>query len=427
MKPIPRIKCAVFVRRGALLAEQRHTGGAHRIDGRRMRRRLRYFIFGARGVDANRDGILRALCVTLLVGLPGGCVSARPEPRTPRPMPIFRSADGRVAITVLGTLSHLPARPDARTRLDWFLYGPDDEGGSALRRPQGIAVSPDALFIADQGRRDLLRFDLKTRRFGSWIRPADRPDCPVAVSTDPDGNVYVVDASTRSVLKYDNRGGRQTVTMPNSISSNAGAFRPSAVLWHGGILYVADAGLQRVHRWDTTAQNWLAPLGPQLGDQTLTLPAGMAMADSGVLLVADALLGVVHRVDSNSGPLPVLGEYGGEDGQLIRPNAVACSASGLVFVSDAGRESLVVFDRNGHFLVEVAGIPGTWDGLLAPAGVVVTPQPMIQPQSTPQPPEADEGIPEFVLVSDLLRGEVTILRIDQLQGSTISDQGSASR
>ncbi len=133
------------------------------------------------------------------------------------------------------------------------------------------------------------------------------------------------------------------------------------------------------------------------------MPTGLAVAPRGELLVADGLLGVIHRFDTSGKQLDPIGEYGGEEGQLIRPTAVVCTPSGFVVAADAGREALMIFDSGGTFVMEVGGPKGSWNGFLLPSGLTVLQGDV---RSTAVEPSGD-----WIAVSDTMRGDVVIVAI----------------
>jgi DNA-binding beta-propeller fold protein YncE len=338
-----------------------------------------------------------------------GCASHKPiAPAPPRPVS-FTSADGRVTATIHGPLRREPIKLSAQKRLERFLYGPEDEPASVLRRPQGITSAGGFLYIADQGLPDVLRYDLANRTYTRWIRSGDRPTCPIAAAADDAGRVYVADAAKRTVLLFDNQGHREPDLSPDPDGS--GLFRPGALLVHGGIVYVADGNARQVRRYDFAMHAWLIPIGPGSGDDALAMPAGLAMTPRGELLVTDAILGLIHRFDADGKPLKPIGEYGAETGQLIRPMGIACTPSGVVLVADAGRESVMAFDRDGAFLFEIAGPSGDWNGFIMPTGIAVLPGYESITNPTDKAENAGGSQPEWAVVSDTMRGSLTLLNI----------------
>ncbi len=351
----------------------------------------------------------RGVFCTLLALITAGCASHRPGTNEPFRPAVFHSTEGRVTVTVHSDLRREPARPTSRKRLEWFLYGPDDEPANILRRPQGLSIAGGFLYIADQGLPDVLRYDLASRTFSRWIGAGDRPTCPIAAVADDSDHVYIADAARRVVSVFNERGHRQMDLAMDADGS--GLSRPSALLVNSDTLYIADSEAHLVRRWNTSRKVWMTPLGPGEDGSKLAMPVGLAMTPQGELLVTDAMLGVIHRFGADGIQISPIGEYGGEAGQLIRPIGIACTPSGIIVVADAGRESVMLFDSQGNFILEIGGPKKSWSGFVIPAGVAVLPA-LGQPASTDSTADPSAlPIPEWVAVSDTMRGALTLMSI----------------
>jgi len=324
-------------------------------------------------------------------------------------------------VIVYGSVGRLRPEQEQTSALERFLYGPD--AGRAppyrLRNPQGMALYVDRLLVCDQGAPDILAVDLATGRSRSYGDADHPPRCPVDLAVDGEGNVYVADTTLGVVLVYDSsqhwRG--QLVNPAGRVSgaerSNAtyGRSRPAAVLVHRGTLYVGDVGTRTVARYDLAMRQWLTPLAPGEDLPPLVAPTGLGVTRDDVILVAGAVTGVGHRVRPDGRWTEPVGSPGREPGQFVRPKHVCCTDSGLIFVTDVGRQSVLVFDASGGFLFEVAG-GADWKGFAFPAGLVA-----IGPSEVAavmQRVNADAVSPpdECVIVSDTLSNEsLTVLGV----------------
>ncbi len=289
----------------------------------------------------------------------GGCATPQGTVQTAGAPIVYSTSRPGLQLAVYS--NPFGSRPEAETdsRLQRFLYGPQNTASPVVRNPQGMTVHGDRLFICDQGLPDVVLIELSTGRMRRWTKLADRPACPVDVAVDDRGRVFVADTTHSGLLRYDPQGrlaGKLTPPMPA-----AQRFRPCSLEWDAGRLFVGDCATGRIHRYDTSADQWITPLETSEKAVAPGMPTGLAMSD-GVLYIADALRGVVHRVDADGVWLASIGRQGRAEGELIRPMQIACTLDGLLFVADAGRQSIVVFDRDGQFVAEVGGEGGNPGG-----------------------------------------------------------------
>ena len=94
---------------------------------------------------------------------------------------------------------------------------------------------------------------------------------------------------------------------------------------------------------------------------------------------------------------------------MVRPKQVSCTPEGIILVSDAGRQSVLVFDREGRYLTEVHERADLWRGWTLPTGMLT-----VAPSALGSVEHAGETLrpAAFVIVSDSLGGEsLTLLGI----------------
>jgi DNA-binding beta-propeller fold protein YncE len=159
---------------------------------------------------------------------------------------------------------------------------------------------------------------------------------PAGVAIDAFGRLYVSDAALHRIQRFDERGA--FLGTAGSLGSDPGQLRrPAAVALLGALsLAVLDVENRRVQAYDL--------FGRQLG----TL----------IDLRDPALLSAVSRVD---------------------PVAMAADRGGALYIADADRDRVLLFDFAGRFVRAIGGIgtrPGSFRGLaglaLAPRGELVT-------------------------------------------------------
>ncbi len=291
-----------------------------------------------------------------------GC--AAPKEQAPFEAASFPGAEALPHVTVQGSLRHLLPDYHQPSRLEEFLYGPPDYEPRYLRNPQGMTLLGATLLVCDQGRPDVVAVDLVTGKVYPWGGAAHRPLCPVDVANDG-AHVYVADPTMGKILVYDSAGG-----YVEQLAPPAGVSAPAAVLAHDGVLYVGDPEARCVHRWDITERAWRAPLTSAVENRTLAAPTGLAITPEGVLLIVDSIQCCVFQVSPEGEWLRPIGRRGRGLGEFVRPKHAAVTRDGLLLVSDAARQSIMVFDRRGGYLTEVHELADGWRGFTLPAGVI---------------------------------------------------------
>jgi sugar lactone lactonase YvrE len=346
-------------------------------------------------------GLLSAVAV-----LAAGCVSTgRASRREFQPVP-FPDSQTLPRVVVYGNLRYLLPDYDRTPALDLWLYGPNDYGKTILRNPQGMALLDQRLLVCDQGQSDIVGVDLATGKSLTWGDADHRPRCPVDIAVDEQGCVYVADTTLRSVIKYgpDQRFNEEL----KPAGKSADTFRPASVCIARGVLYIGNIGDHRVDRWDLAGRQWLEPLAPPTGQPGLIAPTGLAVTVDNVLLIVDAVGGRVQRVQTDGRWLDPIGRPGRQKGEFIRPKHVCVTCAGLILVTDAGRQSVLVFDKDGRFFTEIREQPKQWTGLTLPAGLLA-----LSPEQFPTPPRLVNGASEspdgYVIVSDSLSSDSLML------------------
>ena len=91
---------------------------------------------------------------------------------------------------------------------------------------------------------------------------------------------------------------------------------------------------------------------------------------------------------------------------------IPCTSSGLVFVSDAGRQSVQVFDDSGSWLFEVDAEEPGWKGFTLPMGLVTVDTVALSEAAAEFGARTAEAANDYVIVSDSLGGiSLTILGV----------------
>jgi sugar lactone lactonase YvrE len=158
-------------------------------------------------------------------------------------------------------------------------------GAGQVRRPAGIAVTHDFVFVADTGNDRVVRFSRSagdSAAFGAHGHGAGELLRPGDVAVDAAGFVYVSDTGNHRVVKLDHD--LRWVKSWGDFGPHPGFFsQPEGLAWDDGTLYVVDSDNHRVQTFDadgTRLHEWgLHALLPREGAGKLHYPRSIAVRD----------------------------------------------------------------------------------------------------------------------------------------------------
>lgn len=221
-------------------------------------------------------------------------------------------------------------------------------------------------FFYDQPKRS---FGQKLLDFLTGVSDGDRElelARPQAVAADSVGRVYVSDAGLAAVFLFDPVGGE-----PRILKSAAG-FRnflsPSGVaVGPGDAIFVADAEAGFVARIDSTGKTY-----PPIGEGVLKRPTGVVFDPSQQrLFVADTAASDLKVFDLEGRLLTVIGKHGSALGEFNRPSYMAIWRNEL-YVTDTFNARIQVLDLDSGNPIRSIGTRGTYVGQLSmPKGVAL--------------------------------------------------------
>ncbi|PSQ98797.1 MAG: hypothetical protein BRD48_06060 [Bacteroidetes bacterium QS_9_68_14] len=209
--------------------------------------------------------------------------------------------------------------------------------------------------------------------------PLARFEAATGVGVVPGGAVYVTDAGRDAVVRLprgepSGPGRKQILGGPGGA---AGEFDAPADVdpTNGLMIVVADAGNGRVQRFSEEFRHLeTLPVGRghAAGEEAPARPAPDARTDAtndlgggrpvaarepggDATYALDAAAGHVLRWEDQRRTVRVIGGFsGGSDGALRDPVDLAVGPGGTLYVADAGRESVMTYDRFGSFLTRRA-------------------------------------------------------------------------
>lgn len=258
----------------------------------------------------------------------------------------------------------------AAERLWRLVAGLDAAGASevVLQRPVAGAVDEAGrIFVTDASRQALFVFDERAGRLEVWDRAEGVTafSSPVGVAVGARGEVYVADAALGFVARLDAKGGPAGTIGKGLLRRPTGLARdPSR-----GLLFVADTGAHDVKVFDEAGGlvRVIGRRGEEPGE--LNYPTHLAWA-RGELYVTDTMNSRVQVFDAGGAPLARrIGSRGLYVGDLVRPKGVAVDGEGHVYVVEGYHDHLLVFGREGEFLLPIGGTGQETGRFYLPAGI----------------------------------------------------------
>lgn len=252
------------------------------------------------------------------------------------------------------------------------LVGLDKSGEIAkdrLAKPTGIFVSSGTVFIADPGRRAVLRYDEATGKGEWWPRsPKIKLLSPVSVAGASDGRLFVADSTLGKVFILDREG-----NVAGELEGDPqGLGQPSGVAVSDRRVYVSDAKNHRISAYGLEGA-FLQSFGRRgLGPGEFNFPTYLWYDKTlGQLWVTDSGNFRFQWFNPDGRFLGKLGENGNRPGYLARPRGVARDSEGHVYSSDAAFDAFQIFEPDGGFLLFV-GRAGARPGEFSmPGGVYI--------------------------------------------------------
>ena len=180
---------------------------------------------------------------------------------------------------------------------------------------------------------------------------------PLSAAFDGQGHLYVLDSANGELDRYLLQSGAyvyDSAFLGGDRGTLAGRalLYPSDLAVEGGDLFVLDGGNRRVVKLTITS----GQSSEEVVDPGLDQPTAFALGP-GTIYVADAGRHEVAVYDRAGTKQRTVGGYGTAAGRLRSPEGVAVDGQGHLVVADGGNGRLQTFDASGDLLSE-APLPG---------------------------------------------------------------------
>lgn len=236
-----------------------------------------------------------------------------------------------------------------------------------LQRPQAGVVDVEGrrILVTDVSRQAVYVFDQVAGRLDIWNNATAQQSfiTPTGIVMGMANDVYVADADLAFVTQLDGRGKNVAIIGEGQLA------RPTGLVFDRvkQLLYVADTHDHNIKVFDVSQNNTSDPPGKKSSTLLRTFgrkgekpgefnsPTYMAL-DKGELFVTDTLNARVQVLDAETGVAKrIIGKRGNNVGDLVRPKGVAVDSDGNVYVVESYHDHLLVFNREGEFLIPIGG------------------------------------------------------------------------
>lgn len=239
-----------------------------------------------------------------------------------------------------------------------------------LQRPQSGAVdTAGRVFVTDASRQAVFVFDTRAGELVVWDKAEGYANflMPVGIAAGPDGEMLVADAELGIVARIGQRGnpgraiGRGLLKRPTGVAYDAAR----------GRIFVADTYAHDIKVFDREGR-LVRTIGRHgEGPAEFNFPTHLAFA-RGELYVTDTMNSRIQVfADSGERLRLAFGARGLYVGNLVRPKGVAVDSDGNIYVVESYYDHLLMYNRDGQFLMAIGGMGRETGRFYLPAGAWV--------------------------------------------------------
>ncbi|MBL7187937.1 MAG: hypothetical protein ISS70_16565 [Phycisphaerae bacterium] len=244
-----------------------------------------------------------------------------------------------------------------------------------ISKPYGMDIFDGKLYVCDVGRRMVAVLDLKNRTFG-YMTKDRRLMNPVNIHIADDGTKYVADPTVGAIFVFDKNDEL------GAILGKELGIAPIDVTVRGRRCYVSDFNSNQIVVFDMNSQQEIARIGEEGAAQpqgrTAELPPGqfllisdLAIDPQGNVYVTDKAAARITQFDESGKLQRVIGRWGTNIDEFIRPKGIAVDRDRRVWVVDAASEVAKIYDEQARLLL-FFGLGGNNPGMMnLPATIVV--------------------------------------------------------
>jgi len=228
-----------------------------------------------------------------------------------------------------------------------------DEAGKATRtwmmpetkagRPEAIHVLRDGrIAVADTHYHRILFFSQDgnlLEMFGAYGTGPGEFIYPVAITEDPEGNLYIAEYGSNDRIQKFTADGTFRLSF-GTFGTGQGQFqRPSGIVWHDRRLYVADAINNRIQVFSQDGQ-WIADLGNESAT-SFRFPYDIDISGDGRLFIVEYGAGRITALDLSGHIIGRYGRTGDAIGEFATPWGISVDGDTRIRVADTGNRRIV--------------------------------------------------------------------------------------
>ncbi len=257
-----------------------------------------------------------------------------------------------------------------KSELDKIIMGKEPQEVLPISKPYGVKMWQGKIYVCDISQHAVVVLDLRgrvTRMVG--VTGAVHLQTPSDIAIAPDGTKYVADLGKPAIVVYNAADQYvATFTPPDS--------KPVGVAVRGNDLAVADYVGQRVLILDRFTGQVKRTVGkPGAEDGQFVRPLAVAYDKSGNLFVNDFMRCRIQKFSPEGKFLKGYGDISTATGDFIRPKHIAVDSEDILYVVDAAFQNVQMINATGRVLTFFGSAGGHPGAMFLPAGICITEDP----------------------------------------------------
>lgn len=255
------------------------------------------------------------------------------------------------------------------------VFGGVGLGEGEFSYPRAITTEPNgSVFVVDKAGR-VQRFSRRGEFEIAWKMPETKFGKPVGLAVHPDGRLFIADTHYHRVMIYDRDGAWLGSFGREGFGDGEFQLPTDVAVDREGFIYVSEyMENDRLTKWSPDLE-FIKAIGMEPVDGVrLRRPAGIDIDAEQTIWVADACNHRIVRFSSEGEFLGAFGEFGEEPGRLRYPYDIAVSPDdAALLVCEYGGDRLQWFDKTGRSLHTWGGTGREPGQLWAPWGAAYGP------------------------------------------------------